>query len=63
MHLHDQNDGNMAKRLGVSRATISRLRRSKQSPRWDLISKIRDETNGQVTADDFMPDRRNAHNT
>jgi transcriptional regulator with XRE-family HTH domain len=59
MHLHDQNDGNMAKRLGVSRATVSRLRRSKQSPRWDLISKIRDETRGQVTADDFMPDRRN----
>jgi transcriptional regulator with XRE-family HTH domain len=58
MHINGLKDGNVAKRLGVSRATVSRLRRAKQLPKWDLVSKIRDETGGQVTADDFMPTRR-----
>jgi transcriptional regulator with XRE-family HTH domain len=43
-----------AARLGVSEATISRLRKGKQSPSWDLIQRIAAETSGQIEPNDFL---------
>ena len=46
----------MAARVGVSKATISRIERYLQSPRLTLVARIKNELD--VTADDFLP-RRN----
>jgi DNA-binding XRE family transcriptional regulator len=42
-----------AKRVGVSEATISRIRKKKQVPSWDLIVRIVTETNGAIAPNDF----------
>jgi transcriptional regulator with XRE-family HTH domain len=59
MHLADYmvcnglRDEDMAGMIGVSRGTVSRIRRRKIRPGWQTIEKIRAATDGAVTADDF----------
>lgn len=48
-------NADFARRLGVSEATVSRLRRNKQAPSFALVARIRAATNGAVSADDFLP--------
>ena len=49
-----------ASRIGVHRSTVSRWFEPPDAdgnvyrPSWEQIAKIRDETKGQVTADDFI---------
>ncbi len=47
-------DEEMALRLGVHRATVSRLRRDTNLPSWAIIAKIKSVTEGAVGADDFL---------
>lgn len=45
-----------ALRIGVARGTLHQYLRGEQFPRPQTLSRIRDETGGAVTANDFMPD-------
>jgi transcriptional regulator with XRE-family HTH domain len=60
MHLSDYmrklklSDEEVAKKIGRSRSSVSRIRRKLQKPDWDTIAVIRRETGGLVTADDFV---------
>ena len=60
MHLSDYmarerlSDKDVAAQLGVSRPTVSRIRRRKANPSWDTIRAIDAFTRGKVTAGDFM---------
>lgn len=51
----DQTNAQFAQVVGVSEATISRLRRNRQTPSFGLLRRIASATNGTVTADDFTP--------
>jgi hypothetical protein len=59
MHLSDYMDSNnlsddaVADGINRSRVTVSRIRRRKVRPDWETIERIREFTNGAVTADDF----------
>ena len=59
MHLADYmdqrglTDGDVAKAIGVSRPTASRLRRKLLRPSWETIDKLRDWSDGVITASDF----------
>lgn len=44
----------LAERLNVSQPTISRIEAGKQWPDRDLLQKIFDLTDGQVTPNDFV---------
>lgn len=46
-------DDDVASALGRTRVTVSRIRRRKVRPDWETIQKIKEFTNGEVTADDF----------
>lgn len=48
------SDDQMAEKCAVDRVTISRIRRDVNRPSWPLIAKIKDLTNGTVSADDFV---------
>jgi transcriptional regulator with XRE-family HTH domain len=60
MHLSDYmkaknlSDQQVAKEIGCSRATVSRIRRRKVRPDWARIEKLKEFTGGEVTADDFL---------
>lgn len=60
MHLADYmstnglGDEDVAKEIGRSRATVSRIRRRKVRPDWDTIRAIEKFTKGKVTANDFV---------
>ena len=45
----------LAQRLNVKKFTVSRWEAGKRCPSLDLIRRIRNATNGEVTADDFLP--------
>ncbi len=47
------SDEDMAQAIGVARATINRIRRGKERPRWRNIEKIQRFSGGVVSADDF----------
>lgn len=53
MAANNLTDDAVASALGRTRATVSRIRRRKMRPDWETIQKIKDFTNGEVTADDF----------
>lgn len=44
-----------AAQLGVPASTITRLLKGERSPRLDLIARIKAQTGGKVSADDFLP--------
>jgi transcriptional regulator with XRE-family HTH domain len=59
MHLSDYmtaknlNDDQVAGAIGVSRVTVSRIRRRKVRPDWPTIIKLKEWSGGAMTADDF----------
>jgi transcriptional regulator with XRE-family HTH domain len=50
-----QRDQAFAERVGVSRQTISRYRTFQRFPSPEMISRIRDKTNGMVSAEEHLP--------
>lgn len=53
MRLKELSDDDVARRVGVSRPTISRIRRRLSRPDWMLIMSLKKMSRGQITADDF----------
>ncbi len=47
-------DSELAKRLGVSQPTANRLRSGQRRPGWDVLRRIREVTDSQVTDEDFF---------
>jgi transcriptional regulator with XRE-family HTH domain len=45
----------LAAKIGTSKATISRLEGGLQDPSFALVRRIIAETDGEVSADDFVP--------
>lgn len=45
----------LAGRIGTSKATLSRIENGKQAPSLSLIAKLRTESRGELSADDFLP--------
>lgn len=54
MSMNGVNDDQLAEKVGVDRATISRIRRGKHKPSWPLLLKLREITAGAVSAEDFV---------
>lgn len=54
------SDAAFASRIGVSRQALHRYRRGERMPRPDQLHRIREATDGAVTADDFLPARDSA---
>lgn len=52
------DDETLATKVKSHRITISRIRRGKNKPSWELAAKIKAVTNGRVRADDFLPSAR-----
>lgn len=48
------SDEEVASALGVSRVTVSRIRRQIVRPEWSTIAKLKEFSGGEVTADDFQ---------
>lgn len=48
------SDDQLAEKVAVDRATISRLRRGKHRPSWPLVAKLSEISDGKVTANDFL---------
>lgn len=46
-------DEEVAEAIGVSRATISRIRRRKVRPEWETIEALHAYSGGKIKADDF----------
>lgn len=46
-------DEEVAEAIGVSRATVSRIRRRKVRPDWQTIAALNVFSKGKITADDF----------
>lgn len=46
-------DEEVADAIGVSRVTVSRIRRKKVRPNWQTIAALNTFSNGKITADDF----------
>lgn len=59
MHLSDYmmtnelSDDDVADQIGVTRVTVSRIRRRKVRPDWPTIIKLKEWSAGAITADDF----------
>jgi transcriptional regulator with XRE-family HTH domain len=51
------SDQVLAAQLGVSRSTVSRLRRGVTKPSWDLIPALKQRTKGAVTSESFVDER------
>ena len=54
MSMNGVNDDQMAERVAVDRATISRIRRGKHKPSWPILLRLQEITMGAVTPNDFM---------
>ncbi len=48
------SDDDLAEMVGFDRSTISRVRRGKTRPSWDLIAELERVSRGFVTATDFV---------
>jgi len=48
------SDELVSEAIGVSRVTISRIRRGKVRPDWSTIGKLKEFSEGEITADDFV---------
>jgi transcriptional regulator with XRE-family HTH domain len=56
----DRNDlsrADFAKQIGVSEVAVTRYIGGKRMPRPEVLSKIREATNGAVTPNDFLPEQ------
>lgn len=53
----------LADELDVDLSSVCRYLSGARTPRWDTIVKIRDLTDGRVTADSFMPPRKRERRT
>jgi DNA-binding XRE family transcriptional regulator len=53
MEITGLDDEEVAKRIGVGRVTVSRIRRHKVRPDWSTIKQLRRLSRGAVTASDF----------
>lgn len=53
------DDAAVAARVRSDRSTISRVRRGMHKPSWELVEKLRDVSDGKVTANDFLDDPAN----
>ena len=53
MQSKNLTDDQVAEAIGVSRVTVSRIRRRMVRPDWSTIQRLRVFTKGDVTADDF----------
>lgn len=56
MAKHGVNDDAMAGLTGLSRVSVSRIRRGIQRPSWDAMIAFRTATKGAVQPNDFTPD-------
>lgn len=50
----------LALAIGLSPSTVTRILRGERTPSLSLIARIREATDGAVTADDFLPAREPA---
>jgi hypothetical protein len=50
------DDEGMAALVQADRSVISRIRRGLNRPSWPLAARFKAVTEGEVTADDFLPD-------
>jgi transcriptional regulator with XRE-family HTH domain len=48
------SDDDVAAAIGVSRVTVSRIRRRKVRPDWSTIGKLKEFSGGEIAADDFQ---------
>jgi len=55
-HAHRLTSCEIARMVGVSQPTISRIERGKQTPSLALAAKLAEVTGGQVTPADFVPE-------
>jgi DNA-binding XRE family transcriptional regulator len=53
------SDEQVAQEIGVTRETISRIRRRKYRPDWPTIQALKRWSGGEITADDFLDIGRN----
>jgi len=51
---HNISDADFAASIGVSRQSVHRYKTGDRAPEWPVLAKIRDATDGAVTADDFL---------
>jgi transcriptional regulator with XRE-family HTH domain len=51
---NDLSDAEFGRRIGKAHSTVLRLKRGEIRPSLETVEAIRTETNGSVTADDFM---------
>ena len=49
-------DADLARALGSSQSAVKKWRRGERVPRQDALGLIRAQTDGKVTANDFVPD-------
>lgn len=54
MLTNEVGDEVLATRVGYDRTTISRIRRGKRRPSWDLAERLQEVTDGKVTPNDFV---------
>lgn len=47
-------DEQLAGTVSVDRVTISRIRRGTNRPSWELAARLKEISDGAVTADDFL---------
>jgi transcriptional regulator with XRE-family HTH domain len=49
------SDADFAQAIGVTRQAVHRYKTGGRLPEWPVLAKIREATDGAVTADDFLP--------
>ena len=54
LHWQGITDAQFAQRIDVDLVSVRRYMRGDRRPRWDVMSRIVAESNGHVTANDFM---------
>ena len=58
MDRFDLIDREIAEEIGVSQATVNRIRNGVQTPLFETMIRIFDATEGVVTPNDFLPPNR-----
>lgn len=55
MTAKEVTDDALAAQVNADRTTISRIRRGKQRPSWELAARLVDVSGGEISADSFLP--------